>query len=306
VSRGAALTFAIPFYRNIEFLRRAIDSVRAQSADAWSAIVCDDAGPEPEARDLVRGYDDERISYVRNEKNLGLGGNWNRCLELAPTDLVTLLHADDELLPGYAALATAAHREFPSAVAVYPRAQVIDADGRRAFSAPDLAKHVLESRSSRVVLQGEPGLRTLMRGQTVFCPALCYRKALVGSAPFSTRWAMVLDLAFLAGVLLDGGQLVGLHEVAYSYRRHTESQSAELTRNTRRFREELMLFDEIAIAAEARGWARAARTARAKRIVRLHLAYRASGDLLRGRGREAIEKIGLAVRGNAEPTARYS
>ena len=303
MSRDPTLTFAIPFYRNIEYLRRAIDSVRAQSVDTWSVVVRDDAGPEPAARDLVLGYGDERITYVRNDENLGLGGNWNRCLDLAPTELVTLLHADDELLPEYAAVAAAAHQEFPSAVAVYPRARIIDADGRNVFSAPDFAKRVLESRSRRVVLGGEPGLRTLMRGQTVFCPALCYRKSRVGASPFSTRWGMVLDLAFLAGVLLGGGQLVGLHEVAYAYRRHPESQSAELTRNTRRFREELLLFDEIATAAEARGWKSAARTARAKRIVRLHLAYRATGDLLHGRGADAREKAGLAVRAtSADPT----
>jgi hypothetical protein len=219
--------------------------------------------------------------------------------------LVTLLHADDEVLPGYAALVTAAHRGFPSALAVYPRAQVVDADGRRVLSAPDFAKRVLASRSSRVVLQGEAGLRTLMRGQTVFCPALCYRKARVGVAPFSTRWAMVLDLSFLARVLLNGGQLVGLREIEYSYRRHSDSQSAELTRNTKRFREELELFDEIASEAEARGWIRAARTARAKRIVRLHLAYRATGDLLHGRAGDAREKVGLAVRAaSADPDAR--
>jgi glycosyltransferase involved in cell wall biosynthesis len=299
VSRDATLTFAIPFYRNVDYLRRAIDSVRAQTLDTWRVIVVDDAGPEPEARDVVLDYADERISYVRNDENLGLGGNWNRCLDLASTELVTLLHADDELLPGYTALVRAAHSEFASAVAVYPRVRIVDAEGRRVFSAPDLAKRVLESGSSRVVLQGEPGLRTLMRGQTVFCPALCYRKERVGSVPFSTRWAMVLDLAFLAGVLLEGGQLIGLHEVAYSYRRHSESQSAELTRNTRRFREELTLFDEIATDAEARGWTRAARTARGKRIVRLHLVYRATGDLLRGRGADAREKVGLAARGTA-------
>jgi glycosyltransferase involved in cell wall biosynthesis len=294
VTRDTTLTFAIPFYRNVEFLRQAIDSVRAQTSDDWSVIVCDDAGPEPAAADVVRGYSDERITYTRNAENLGIGGNWNRCLELATTELVTLLHADDELLPGYAAAVTRAHGESPVAVAVYPRARVIGVDGRAVFSAPDFAKRVIEPRSERVVLAGEPGLQRLMRGQTVFCPALCYRRSLLDTAPFSTKWGMVLDLAFLAGVLLDGGQLVGIRDVEYAYRRHRESQSAELTENTQRFREELALFDEIADAADARGWHRAAHTARAKRIVRLHLAYRAVTDMARGRTGAAREKFALA------------
>ena len=118
------LTFAIPFYRNVEFLRHAIDSVLAQTTSDWSVIVCDDAGPEPEAAEVVRGYADERIANTRNAENLGIGGNWNLCLELATTELVTLLHADDELLPGLRGRGRPrAHEEFPGAVAVYPRAR---------------------------------------------------------------------------------------------------------------------------------------------------------------------------------------
>jgi glycosyltransferase involved in cell wall biosynthesis len=293
VSGEPQLTFAIPFYRNIDYLRRAVDSVLAQSTGDWRLLVCDDAGPDPESGEMVRAYNDERISYTRNAANLGLGGNWNRCIELASTELVTLLHADDELLPGYAAAVTRAHQEFPGAVAVYPRARVIDADGGRMFSAPDFAKRVIEPRSERAVLTGESGLARLMRGQTVFCPSLCYRRSLLSEAPFSTRWEMVLDLAILSEFLLDDQQLVGLREVEYAYRRHTASRSAELTENTQRFREELELFDEIAEKAEARGWARAARTARNKRIVRLHLAYRATADLLHGRTHAARVKLAL-------------
>jgi glycosyltransferase involved in cell wall biosynthesis len=261
--------------------------------------VCDDAGPDREAAAVVRAYDDERIDYTRNPANLGLGGNWNRCIALATTELVTLLHADDELLPGYASAVTRAHGEYPDAVAVYPRATVIDAAGRRMFSVPDIAKRVIEPRTERVVLAGEDGLARLMRGQTVFCPSLCYRRSRLAEAPFSTRWEMVLDLALLAEFLLGDQQLVGIRDVEYAYRRHAASQSAELTENTQRFREEIALFDEIAAKAEARGWERAARTARNKRIVRLHLAYRATTDVLHGRRSAARAKVAL-LRGRCE------
>lgn len=288
------LTFAIPFYRNVEYLRRTIESVRAQNTRDWLVLVCDDAGPEPEAAELVGSYGDERLMYARNPANLGLAGNWNRCLELATTELVTLLHADDELLPGYADVVTRAHADFHDTIAVYPRAKVIGADGRDVFSLPDLAKRVIEPRSTRVVLRGESGLRTLMRGQTVFCPSLCYRRSLLRDQPFSARWSQVLDLEFLSNSLLDGHQLVGLREVEYAYRRHAASQTAELTQSLVRFREELALFDEVAERAAAKGWHRAAKTARRKMIVRLHLGYRAAIDVARGRGQSALAELRLA------------
>src|SRR4051812_25955715 len=86
------LTIAIPFYKGLDYLRQAIESVRRQSASQWQLLVVDDASPESGAEQLVQSYHDSRMCCHRNERNHGLAGNWNRCLDLAATDLVTLLH----------------------------------------------------------------------------------------------------------------------------------------------------------------------------------------------------------------------
>src|SRR4051812_10332837 len=105
------LTIAIPFYKGHDYLRRAIESVLRQSSPDWRLVVCDD-GPEPGTAELVAGFDDPRIRYEQNARNLGMAGNWNRCLDLATTDLVNLLHNDDELLPNYVAEMLAAGRSY--------------------------------------------------------------------------------------------------------------------------------------------------------------------------------------------------
>lgn len=278
-----AITFAIPYYSGIEYLRRAIASVQAQTRDDWECVVVDDAGPDSAAA-AVLALGDGRVRYERNPENLGLGGNWNRALALAGAPLVTLLHADDELLPGYADAVVRAHAAHPDALAVYTRATVIGPDGAAVFSVPDRVKRIIEGRSRGVaIVQGEAGLERLLRGQFIFCPTLCYRRAALGPDPFSTEWRMVLDLALLAGSLLEGRRLVGLPDALYAYRRHDASQTATLTASTERFDEEIAIYDEIAGRAEAAGWYRAAATARSKRIIRLHLTYRILGDLLHGR-----------------------
>jgi hypothetical protein len=45
------ITVCIPYYSGLAYLRRALDSVVAQSCDQWRAIVCDDRGPEALAVD---------------------------------------------------------------------------------------------------------------------------------------------------------------------------------------------------------------------------------------------------------------
>lgn len=42
-----------------------------------------------------------KLSFYRNHKNIGLFGNFNRCIELANGKWVCLLHDDDVLLPNY-------------------------------------------------------------------------------------------------------------------------------------------------------------------------------------------------------------
>src|SRR5689334_13554042 len=100
----ALLTIAIPFHSGRDYLRQAIDSVLGQTCPNWELLICDDHSREPDIDTLIASYADARFRYVRNSSKLGMAGNWNRCLDLARTDLVTLLHADDELRENYCAL----------------------------------------------------------------------------------------------------------------------------------------------------------------------------------------------------------
>ncbi|AKL72390.1 glycosyl transferase [Actinobacteria bacterium IMCC26256] len=291
MSSDPRITFAIPFYSGVPYLRRAIESVREQSLQDWVCIVVDDAGAETDTEAAVASYGDTRIRYVRNQNNLGLAGNWNEALRISDTPLVTLLHSDDELMPGYGEAVIAAHVAHPNAVAVFTRASIIDTDSKPVFSFPDRIKRITESlKGSAATVSGEQGLNGLLRGQYIFCPTLCYRASRLEPDPFQARWRMVADLEFLASTLLRGGEFVGIPEELYAYRRHEESQTALLTATTERFDEEIEIYGELATHAEALGWSRAARTAKTKRIIRLHLMYRIIGDLLHRRLKPARSK----------------
>jgi glycosyltransferase involved in cell wall biosynthesis len=278
------VTIAIPFYSGLDYLRGALDSLRAQTCPDWLGIVVDDAGPDPEARQLVAGYADDRLTYVRNETNLGLAGNWNTCLRIAETEYVTLFHADDELEPIYVALVLAGHHAHPGAVAVYPRARVVDATGKRLLSPPDMVKRFTapRKRGNVIVLEGDDGLASLLWGQHIFCPAVSYKRSLLGPEPFDRRWRQVLDLDVLARLLLDGQQIVGLDEVGYVYRRHAEQLTSQHTKDFIRFEEEFAVYDEIGAKAKAADWRRTTRVADQGRILKAHVLYRSLALLLHG------------------------
>ena len=275
------ITYAIPYYRGLVFLEKTIQSVLAQQNSNWKVIVLDDRGGE-DAELLVQTFSDSRLIYVRNETTLGLAANWNKALSLVTTELVTILHADDELLPNYTDVATSLMAKHPEATAVHCRTRIIDENSKSFLSFPDVVKKFVRPHSKHdVVSSGELGLWSLVKGQWIFCPTMCYRHSLLPPEKFSRDWKMVLDLELMSRILLTGGVLVGSPIVAYRYRRHSDNQTAKLTDSNTRFEEELKLLDIISVQCRDRGWDRAARSAQRKTVIRFHMLYQSLRSISR-------------------------
>lgn len=115
------VTIAIPTFRRADLLRRTLQSAMSQVGVEGLEIVVvenpDDAdmNQPSDAEQLCAGLADPRLRYVRNDSNLGMVGNWNRCLELARGRWVLILHDDDWLSPHFLRLVLgllAAHPEL--------------------------------------------------------------------------------------------------------------------------------------------------------------------------------------------------
>ena len=276
------LTFAIPYYRGLDYLREAIDSVRAQTVQDWELIVVDDCGPEP-ADELVASLGDSRIRYVRNETNLGLAGNWNECVRNTATPLVTLVHGDDRLLPRYAELVLEAFAEHPEVAAVFTDALIINSAGAPTTTMADQIKSRMPRPADDHELRGDADLAGLVRGNYIVCPSLCLRVAAVGAAPFDAGLRFVPDWDLTVRVLMDGGSLWGIRTPLLEYRRHSGSQTSILTQEASRFAEEIEFLRRVEVEARRRGLPRTERTARRRVTVRGHLTVRAGLDLVRRR-----------------------
>jgi len=287
--RPPAISFAIPYYRNVAYLLETIKSVRNQTIADWELIVVDDAGPEP-AHDLVDAIGDPRISYVRNVTNLGLARNWNECVRLSRAPLVNVVHADDRLHPDYAARVLDAAARHPDAAAVFTDVTIIGPDGEPTRTLPDLAKRLVPRPRHDHELAGDRSLAGLLAGNYILCPTLCLRPAIVGTAPFDPRWRFVPDQAFTVGQLLAGRTLHSIRSPLLEYRRHESSQTSALTSDSSRFEEELEFSRQMAGEAAARGWTRSARAARWRILTRTHLLLRIGLDLVGRRFGAAQQK----------------
>lgn len=80
-------------------LKRAVTSVLGQSYGSFEFVICDDCSGDY-VSEIIKGFDDSRIIYIRNEKNMGCAYSLNRCIENAKGELLIRQDADDYSLPG--------------------------------------------------------------------------------------------------------------------------------------------------------------------------------------------------------------
>lgn len=89
------VSILVPVYRTQpEFLRAAIRSALSQTFRDFELILLDDCPDDPR-EDVVREFDDPRIRYERNERNLGITPSRNRLIDLARGEYLAVFDHDD-------------------------------------------------------------------------------------------------------------------------------------------------------------------------------------------------------------------
>lgn len=123
-------TFLLPAYKG-RFLREAIDSILGQTYGDFRLIISDDCSPE-DLGAIVGEYDDPRITFRRNEENMGsrsLVGHWNLLVGMAETEYMILASDDDVYDPTFLEEMDRLAQKYPQADLLHARARVIDANG---------------------------------------------------------------------------------------------------------------------------------------------------------------------------------
>ena len=149
---GATFSVLVPVYNTPEhWLRRCIDSVRAQVYPHWQLCIADDASPDPAVARVLAEYAalDPRIQVVRRTENGHISRASNSALEIATGDYVALLDHDDELRPhALLEMAEAIARE-PSLELLYSDEDKLDRHDRRfdPYFKPDWNLDLLRSQN---------------------------------------------------------------------------------------------------------------------------------------------------------------
>ena len=90
-----SISVLMPTYEQSRFIRRALDSLLAQTLTDWEAIIVDDGSQDATAQAVSPYLHDDRICYHKFSENKGLGKALNEGLANAKAPLVAYLPSDD-------------------------------------------------------------------------------------------------------------------------------------------------------------------------------------------------------------------
>lgn len=124
-------SFVLPAYKG-KYLAEAINSILHQSYQNFELVIVDDCSPDS-IREIVSSFNDDRISYYRNEKNIGgkdLVAQWNHCLTLAKGDYVILATDDDLYESDFLKEISALANKYPDVNLLQSRIMQIEDSGK--------------------------------------------------------------------------------------------------------------------------------------------------------------------------------
>lgn len=277
----------IPSYGHVDYLRGSVQSVideidRYGDHDAFRVTVVDDGSPTSEIADTVKEF--PTVLYVRNDRNLGVVGNFNRCLEISTGTYTVFLGSDDLFSRGYLGQIGFAIREFQSPTVICPSVTVIDASSKPSNPLGDRVKRMIMPRAGRrfrsraardftcVMSSGDRAVARLMIGDYVYFPALAWNTEALRSVGFCGAAGVATDLYALSRCLLAGGTLVTFRSTpgVFRYRRHSESVSSIAARAGTQVEEERWVHEQVGRMARRRGWRVTAVAAALRPTSRLH------------------------------------
>lgn len=219
------VSVCIPAFNHARFLPQAIDSVLAQTYRDYELIIVDDASDDNSC-DIIRKYkdQDERINCSRNETNLGMVRNWNRCLDMAQGEYVKFLFGDDY---------------FSTRSVLESMVGRLEED--RSASLVTSARNYVDENSNLVKVLSPFGSDGVYNGKQVVRQCLLLQKNLVGEPSavmfrreeaergFDVKYRQLVDLEMWFH-LLEQGCLVYIDSPLCSFRIHSGQQTVENVR----------------------------------------------------------------------------
>ena len=228
-SRRPLISFVVASYNYERYIGTALRSILDQTVGDFEVVVVDDASTDG-SRDVVRSFDDPRITLHVNERNVGQIPTYNRGVSLARGEYICYLDSDDWIAPRKSEAQLGFFRKNPNVEILGTYVRFFDTDGKRHAWADEYEAFFNQPRDFNAVEEwvGECKLHA--------CSVMLPRAVHERIGPRDTTMAVASDFEQWTRAHGLGCRFGMVHEPLLSYRLHEDSVSR---------RDQLVTFLEI-------------------------------------------------------------
>lgn len=125
------VSITIPTYNRSRYISEAIESAINQSYKDIEIIVIDNYSTD-NTEEVVKGFKefkDKGVQYIKNATNIGMMGNWNKCIEVSTGELLLILGDDDILYPNFVEESVSVFSKYPNIGFTFAHINKVDKDG---------------------------------------------------------------------------------------------------------------------------------------------------------------------------------
>jgi len=264
----------IPAYGNSPYLRKTLESATKYLSKEVLISVVEDPHPDFDLKEIVDEF--PQVTYFKNAQRLGVGENFNKCIELSQGVFTQICGSDDEFVSNPLNFLDEKVTSDLNISAIAFDANIIDRFSNKSIKLPDVVKLFLRPILKKVnIFENKEIFNSLMIGDWLYFPAILWRTKHINQIKFSGNYHTAMDLDILIRIIRENKRICFIKEKLINYRRHSESASSLYAKSIGRFEEEYLCHKTAAEIASEKNWQVSKFLAKLAITIRLHALLQA-------------------------------
>ena len=259
----------IPAYGASPYLRQTLESAVKFLPTDVPITVIEDPSPGVDLEKLVKDF--PRVQYLRNSSRLGIGGNFNKSIELSSGVFTQICGSDDLFIDNPLSNFDSQNLINTEIAVIGLDIEVINEKSRIVKTIPDQVKRALRPKLKQIsIFENKKIFSNLMLGDWLYFPAILWKTEVIKQIKFDSTFHTAMDLDIFIRLIDNENKIAFIKNKVLGYRRHDQSASSLYAKSIGRFDEEFLCHRNAIEIARKKNWKTGVILAQLALTVRLH------------------------------------
>jgi glycosyltransferase involved in cell wall biosynthesis len=259
----------IPAFGRSPYLEETLESASRFLPQEVPITVIEDPCEQINLESLVSKF--PRVQYLKNSSRLGIGGNFNKAIEVSKGTFTQICGSDDLFIGNPIDNFSSQLLLRNDIAAIGLDVEVINSKGQIVNTIPDKVKKLLRPKLENLtIFENKRIFLSLMIGDWLYFPNILWKTEIVKKIKFDANFHTAMDLDIFIRLLGQDKKIAFVKNKSLGYRRHDQSASSLYAKSVGRFEEEFKCHKNALGVARNKNWKTGVILAQVALTVRLH------------------------------------